>query len=179
MALLPSDIEADIANARARGVDLDDAEPGGRLRPDGVKIAWQTSNLRGFGLPFFCADVTPRSLRVPEGEVRQHPNGVVGVGNVMIAVENVDKSAKQYQALLGVAAETRSTNHQLGVVTEEFALNDALITLAQPITETSPLQAYLKNGGERPYSFTLQTSQADNQGELNQNLTHSTRIMLA
>jgi hypothetical protein len=33
-------------------------------------------------LPFWCGDVTPRSLRVPEGAHRQHANGVQGIALV-------------------------------------------------------------------------------------------------
>ena len=77
LALLPGDIEADIRAARARGVEIEDAAPGGRLSPDGRQIAWKSANLHGDGLPFFCADVTPSAWRVPEGNIRQHANGAV------------------------------------------------------------------------------------------------------
>src|SRR5262245_34715412 len=52
MALLPQDIEADVIAARQRGVAIEDARPGGRLRPDGQQIVWKTANLFGEGLPF-------------------------------------------------------------------------------------------------------------------------------
>ncbi len=58
----------------ARGLLLD----GGRLR-------WQTARSPSADLPFLCGDLTPRALRVPEGEVRVHANGALGVASLGIA----------------------------------------------------------------------------------------------
>jgi hypothetical protein len=48
---------------------------GGRIRPDGVELIWEITGpsewqkLRdGTGRPFYCADVTPRPLRVSDGQ---------------------------------------------------------------------------------------------------------------
>src|SRR5947209_6012879 len=42
-ALLPNDIERTLAEARARGLQLDGPIPGGRVRPDGQQISWQVA----------------------------------------------------------------------------------------------------------------------------------------
>jgi catechol 2,3-dioxygenase-like lactoylglutathione lyase family enzyme len=178
LALLPGDIEADIAAARERGLTVEDAEPGGRLRPDGQQIAWKTANLKGAGLPFFCADVTPRSLRVPEGPVRQHPNGVTGVADITIAVADLTTSITQYRALLDLEPQPSPSNDALGARTARFDLGETTITLAQPVTGHSPLQAYLAAGGERPYRFSLRTSQRTHAGRLDLSRTHGARIEL-
>jgi catechol 2,3-dioxygenase-like lactoylglutathione lyase family enzyme len=179
MALLPSDIEANIAQARARGVEIEPARPGGRLRPDGQRIAWQTANLLGPGLPFFCADVTPHSRRVPEGAVRRHSNGVVGVAEVVIAVTDLALSREQYQALLGQAPQTPSDRSTLPeALTVTFRLGATRLTLAQPAGETSPLRAYLAAGGERPYQVTLATRQPAAPADLDLARTHRARLSL-
>jgi hypothetical protein len=178
MALLPGDIEADIAAARRRGLEIEAAQPGGRLRPDGQRIAWKTANL-GPGLPFFCADVTPRSLRVPEGEARQHPNGVIGAREVVIAVTSLAASIDQYRALLGVEPQVGRLQAAPDAETASFALDNAFITLAQPSDPGSPLHAYLAQGGQRPYSFTLRTVNPTAQGDLDLSLTHGAHITLA
>src|SRR6478609_6732034 len=74
-ALLPTDIEADIQAARGRGLLLYGPFPGGRLRPDGHRIEWQTARPLTNDLPFLCGDVTPRDLRVPSGSAHEHENG--------------------------------------------------------------------------------------------------------
>lgn len=178
LALRPADIEAAIAQARARGVTIEDAVAGGRRRPDGQEIAWQTANLKGAGLPFFCADVTPRSLRVPEGAVRQQANGATGVADVTIAVADLVTGAGHYQALLGVAPQARTNHSRLEAKIVTFTLGETTLTLAQPVSAASPLMAYLASGGERPYSFTLRTSRQTDPVDLDLNRTHGTRIEL-
>lgn len=178
MALLPHDIEADIAEARNRGLVVEDAQAGGRMRPDGQQIVWKTANLNGAGLPFFCGDVTPRSLRVPEGEARRHANGVIGVADVIIAVNDLATSASHYQALLDVEPQMSKAITIPEAEVATFFLEATTITLAQPITETSPLQDYLAAGGERPYSLTLRTIQPNGPHSLDLKRTHGARIHL-
>ena len=101
-ALLPQDLPATIAQAQARGLtDLRGPLPGSRDRPDGVHIAWQTARQAHHDLPFLCADLTPRALRVPEGAVRRHRNGARGIAAVTVAVKDVQASLGRYRALLG------------------------------------------------------------------------------
>jgi catechol 2,3-dioxygenase-like lactoylglutathione lyase family enzyme len=176
MALLPGDIEADIAAARQRGLNIEDAVPGGRQTPDGRQIAWQTANLKDDGLPFFCADITPRSWRAPEGDIRRHANGATGVADVTLAVADLAAGARQWQALLGIEPQLSSNSPVLEGKTAVFFLDEmTTITLAQPENETGPLQAYLAVGGARPYSFTLRASAS---GELDLVKAHGARIKL-
>lgn len=99
-ALLPGEIGREVAAAQARGLDISDPIPGGRLRPDGDRLDWQTARSPGSDVPFLCGDVTPRRLRVQEGAVRRHPNGVTGVASLTVAVRDLGRSARRYAALL-------------------------------------------------------------------------------
>ncbi|WP_049871244.1 VOC family protein [Ramlibacter tataouinensis] len=104
-ALLPQDIEAVVAAARQRGLArITGPHPGGRVRPDGVQLAWQTARQATHDLPFLCADVTPRALRVPEGEVRRHANGALGIAEVAVAVRDVEATLARWRAFLGAEA---------------------------------------------------------------------------
>lgn len=100
-ALLPTNIENDIAAARKRGLDYQGPFPGGRQRPDGQAVKWQTGQPLTPDLPFLCGDITPRSLRVPSGPAWHHANGVTGIAAMVVLVENVAESSQRYQALLG------------------------------------------------------------------------------
>ncbi|NTU86090.1 MAG: VOC family protein, partial [Chloroflexales bacterium] len=100
-ALLPGDTAADVAAARSRGLPLVGPVAGGRERPDGVRLEWQTALADAPELPFLCGDVTPRELRVPYGLAWRHPNGVSGIFRVTVAVRNLEVSAARYAALLG------------------------------------------------------------------------------
>lgn len=51
-ALLPQDLPAKVAQAQARGLsDITGPLPGGRVRPDGERVAWQTARLAQHDLP--------------------------------------------------------------------------------------------------------------------------------
>jgi catechol 2,3-dioxygenase-like lactoylglutathione lyase family enzyme len=105
-ALIPEDVPRAIAEAQARGLVMNGPIDGGRVRPDGRELKWQTARQTTFDLPFLCGDVTPRELRVPEGDARRHDNGALGVSKVVVAVKDLEASRKRYSALLGSDALT-------------------------------------------------------------------------
>lgn len=167
-ALLPPDTTEAIAEARARGLDLDGPLDGGRVRPDGTQIRWQTARQSTFDLPFLCGDVTPRALRVPEGAARSHPNGVVGVKSVSVAVHDLDASLARYAALLGHGAEADGGDPGIvlpasGVRVAFVALQGTRIVLLSPSAgEAGPasrladiLKERLASRGEGPCAMAL------------------------
>ena len=100
-ALLPDNIEATVEEARARGLDMVGPRPGGRERPDGTRLEWKIAAPLSHDLPFLCADVTPRELRVPGGEAHSHANGAVGIADLWVKVDDLEASTTRYTALLG------------------------------------------------------------------------------
>lgn len=162
-ALLPGDIAADVAAARARGLELEGPTDGGRLRPDGERLEWRTARAATSDLPFFCGDVTPRQLRVPEGDVRRHANGALGVAGIEIAVENTEVSAWRYAALLGIAA-VPGAPIDLG--------NGQSVSLLGPDRTKAALAAR----GEGPVSLTLRVAPGSAVGDLDPVRTQGVRI---
>src|SRR5579859_2684039 len=69
-AIRSTNLEADTALYRSRGISVSDPVSGGRTRTDGVRLDWRTARLGddplGSVLPFLIQDVTPRDLRVPK-----------------------------------------------------------------------------------------------------------------
>jgi hypothetical protein len=127
-ALLPDNTERDVAAARGRGLDLDGPTAGGRLRLDGARLVWQIVRPKTNDLPFWCGDVTPRVLRVPEGDMRVHPNGVTGIASLKVAVNDVAGSAARYAALAGsdrVTPANGSARVMLGETVFELTGDDA------------------------------------------------------
>ena len=104
-ALLPDLVGRVVEEARARGLILEGPIDGGRLRPDGQRLQWQIATPPTADLPFLCGDVTPRALRVREGDVRLHANGVTGIASLTVAVADLDASLGRYRALLGPRQE--------------------------------------------------------------------------
>ena len=180
-ALLPGAIEQDIADARARGLMVEGPSPGGRLRPDGQQVSWQLGSPPTPDLPFLCGDVTPRELRVPLGAVREHPNGVVGIAGLAVAVADLEESAARYRALLGREPVADLPQPPDGAHFLAFELGRAALTLAAPMGEgpsADALRARLDTRGEGPYALALRTSHATSVGTLDQALTHGVPIEL-
>jgi catechol 2,3-dioxygenase-like lactoylglutathione lyase family enzyme len=141
-ALLPSDLEADIAAIRERGLEYAGPRSGGRLRPDGVRIEWQIGTPPSRDLPFLCADVTPRELRVPGGDACVHRNGVIGISMLTISVADLDASVDRYARLLGDNGSIWSSTARAG-----FDIGNSGIVLIQ---DNEPIKRH-----EGPTSLSL------------------------
>lgn len=131
-ALVPSDIDEVLQRARQAGLKMEGPIPGSRLRPDGQKVAWNLGIPDGFDLPFLCADVTPRELRVPTGEARRHANGVKGTIGLAMRVINLPKSQERYQMLLGTPATSEATWRGEEVAGAGFLVASSSIQLMTP-----------------------------------------------
>lgn len=176
-ALLPGDIEADVRAAQGRGLDMADPVAGGRLRPDGERLDWKTARSPRSDVPFLCGDVTPRRLRVQEGDVRHHPNGVTGVAEMVIAVHDAASSVGRYAALLGPEVRPDVRDGEVGGAPARLATlrlaGGTAVTLASPAGEGGPLAAALAARGEGPFSVVFQAAEA---GELDAALSHGARL---
>lgn len=165
-ALLPENTERDVAAARGRGLDLDGPSAGGRLRLDGARLDWQIVRPKTTDLPFWCGDVTPRNLRVPEGDMRVHANGVTGVASLKVAVSDVATSAARYAALAGPGAVSQSNGGArvtLGSTTFELVCNEAA-------------RAHVARRGEGPMSLVLRGAAAK---EFDLKLAHGAPLAIA
>jgi glyoxalase-like protein len=119
-ALIPESVPAAIEAAKSRGLDLNGPIDGGRVRPDGRQLKWQTARQSTFDLPFLCGDVTPREWRVPQGTARKHANGKAGIAKVTVAVDDVNASLSRYEALLGSLDLTGGSGIRLGATVIEL-----------------------------------------------------------
>src|SRR5260370_504805 len=153
-ALLPPNTPPAPAQARRPGLDtLVGPVDGGRVRPDGAQLLWQPARHATPDLPFLCGDVTPRALRVPEGSVREHPNGALGVASLTVAVHDLDASLDRYRALLGPGLPLQRLDNQGA----RLALPgvDLLLQGAQALAASDALRQRLATRGEGPCALTL------------------------
>ncbi|KDR81959.1 hypothetical protein GALMADRAFT_240307 [Galerina marginata CBS 339.88] len=99
------------------GVLYDPEQDGGRTRPDGQILKWlisgPQSDRRGV-LPFFCGDVTPRSLRVP-GEPPSntvHPSAARGIAYVRVLANasSFDAVSRQLTSVIGKKSISSTDN---------------------------------------------------------------------
>jgi Glyoxalase-like domain len=132
---------------------LDKPEAGGRTRPDGKKIAWETSdsNLgpRGSFFPFLIRDVTPREDRVyPSG--KPTTDLYRGVGKVVIAVRELDASIASYRHAYGLPAPRAERSIDLDATLAVFE--------GTPVVLASGggwLTQRIREYGEAPCAFVL------------------------
>lgn len=160
-ALLPRDVAETIAAARGRGLDYDGPFDGGRVRPDGEQLAWQIGAPKSADLPFLCGDLTPRALRVREGDVRVHANGARGVAALTVAVADLNRSLERWLALLGPqggAAPRLPAAPGLGLRVATLALGTTAVVLASPDPgpdDAPPLRSRLAEHGEGLFGIAL------------------------
>jgi catechol 2,3-dioxygenase-like lactoylglutathione lyase family enzyme len=182
-ALRTSDLEQEVRDLRVSGLDYSDPKDGGRFRPDGQRVDWQTIRY-GEGasvpgrLPFYCHDLTERTLRVPGGANAVHANGVTGIAGVSVVVRDLDAASKDFAALTGDAgSDVQSTLPPNVSGARRFSMGPAWIEVVQPAEHASELRAYLENRGELPYQVTLISP--DGRGDVvSGQLTHGARLLV-
>lgn len=177
-ALLPEDIQRAIATAAGRGLALEGPFPGSRVRPDGQRVAWQLGIPPAPALPFLCADVTPRALRVPQGEAQRHANGVTGVAGLAVAVSDLGRYVAGYRSLLGVKPRPGPALPVPDAQGVHFMLSTAVIALVAPASDRSPLHDHLARRGEGPLALWLHTRDVARSGRLDPARSHGAWIEL-
>ncbi|KAF2262007.1 hypothetical protein CC78DRAFT_535243 [Lojkania enalia] len=98
---------------------------GARMRPDGQEVKWSVTFPKGEDggqsvrgkVPFFCHDITPRTLRVPlDAEKTAHPSGVLGVLEICVLVKDkqaLDTLVSQYTPIFGGARDLDTGNSEV------------------------------------------------------------------
>jgi len=191
-ALLPQRIADTVAHAAQRGLVLEGPLEGGRLRPDGERLRWQTARAPSPDLPFLCGDVTPRALRVPGGDATVHPNGALGVASLVVAVHDIDATLARYRALFGDGQEKGHNDGRAhvgravalpggGLRLAVISIGDSDVVLAaarDPIGgPSSPLAQRIAARGAGPYALVLRTADAaQTSGALDATRTHGALI---
>ncbi len=192
-ALLPQSVPATVDAAHGRGLRYDGPNDGGRIRPDGKRLEWQTAKPPTPDLPFLCGDVTPRDLRVVRGDVRKHQNGALGVASLTVAVHDLDASVARYRALFGEALAVHAgtlTGHGVsfaslhaGESTVVLLASNGAAQLADhnmaQNTLAHDLNRRLSTRGEGVFGVTLRTGHHAVPQALPLKLTHGAPLELA
>lgn len=102
LALTTEDLNAAVAGMQGRGLMMDPPRPGGRTRPDGVRLEWKIAMQERLMLPLFIQDVTPRSLRVPGDQASvRHANKVTGVAGIIIRTNDPAHWTRHFEVVMG------------------------------------------------------------------------------
>lgn len=175
-ALLPGAMNEDVQAAQARGLPMLGPFDGGRERPDGVSLVWQTAYATALELPFLCGDVTPRSLRVPDGIDRLHPNGVQGIFRLTVAVNDLNQSTAQYAALIGQTPRREEGRSLFKLGASYIAVQDH----SPGIVEHAAVALQLASRGAGPAAVALRRDHfATIPRTFDPDLTHGVRMIVA
>lgn len=155
-ALRTSDLSAESARLRSRGIPVAAAVAGGRTRPDGVRLRWETADVgpppRGSLFPFLISDLTPRPNRVYPGG-KPTTSRFRGVAAVVVGVRDLDKAVAEYRAAFALPAPERRQDSQFGATLASF--KDTPIVLAQSLDAEGWLGRRVHQYGEGPCAILL------------------------
>jgi hypothetical protein len=150
-ALVPPGIKEVLAQAQAHQLGYKGPIDGSRVTPGGDRLEWQLGRPESAELPFFCADITPRSLRVAEGEVRTQANRVQGIASVAVAVADAEAALARYRQLLSSQGESVAFANakpvgELGLDASTVMINGAeIILVSAQRSATTPAAIWLKS----------------------------------
>jgi hypothetical protein len=145
-----------LAQLRSTGIHVEGPDRGGRTRPDGTRLEWETtdlgSGLRGTFFPFMIRDLTPRENRAYLSG-KPTTDRAAGIGKIVIGVENLGDALAQYRLAFKLPAPRRQRDT---VFDAELAWFDGTpIILAQGLTANSWLTRRVAKFGNIPCAFVL------------------------
>jgi len=159
IAVQSDDLDADVAAMRRRGVDVTDPSEGGRRTPGGVELRWKASRLGAANeLPiFFIEHLTPLPQRRGQAPgAGDHPNGVIGLERVYVAVPDVAAAAATYGRVLGMPEPKVQRGAVIKADMAVFDIGPSGLTVAQP-AEPGPAAEALARRGPGPFQALYRT----------------------
>jgi catechol 2,3-dioxygenase-like lactoylglutathione lyase family enzyme len=162
IAVQSDDLVADVAQMRQRGVDVSDLSEGARQAPTGQALRWKAATLGSrHPLPiFFIEHLTSLSERRQAAQAGAHPNGVLRVDRVYIAVADVAAAVETYSHVLGIAAPKVQRGAVIKADMAVFDLGPTGLTVAQP-AEPGPAAEALARRGPGPFQVLYRTRSMD------------------
>jgi len=155
-AVESSDIQKDVDALKSAGLPVDGSFPGGRKKPDGKVLEWQTAALAtqqaGAMLPFMIQDGTPREWRVrPSASAGQM--GLSGVAAVVLGVKDMGAAIDLFRKAYGWQAPVREEHPEFGATLAHFTGTPVILASSQPADGW--LAKRLQDLGDCPIAFLL------------------------
>jgi hypothetical protein len=191
------DAAAALREARARGLQtLAGPVDGGRLRPDGQRLQWQSVRRATPDLPFLCGDVTPAGPCVFPRGGEDASRRRTGVLEVHVAVRDLAATLDRYRRLLGGDARLASVDPSdagrpvdavlpgladgaAGAVVQIASTRLLLWGPERDLPADHPLRERLARRGEGPVWLRLRGPHGPVERLLPPDLTHGAAISIA
>lgn len=164
-ALASDDLAADVAAARARGLEIEDPEDGSRLRPDGTLLRWRTARVVGsvWGgrLPFLIEHEMPRDRRLSWAPPGGHPLGATRVFAASVAVDDLEAVVAEYRLLLGREPTAIEDVPALPARRARFQVGDLRLELLRPTASAGGLAEFVRDRGNGLFLVSLAVPDVD------------------
>ncbi|WP_162600678.1 VOC family protein [Paraburkholderia sp. C35] len=156
------DLAGLLDRAQRHDVQMTGPIGGSRRTVEGFDLQWEAGWPASRELPFACCDITPRIARVPDGDIRLHPNGVTGMDSIYVAVVDVPASLVRYQQLFELEGVRCSEADTVGVCmgtvdfeqTRVVLVSDATLATTEMATG---VRSYVARRGQSPYVIVLRS----------------------
>lgn len=164
-ALASDDLERDVAEASARGLQLEGPVPGSRKRPDGSVISWKKAGVPGdpWGrkLPFLIQHETSIEERRSWAPKEGHRLGTTGIPLLSVAVNDLDGSADAYRRLLGEPPEVVEEVPALPARRARFQVGCFRVELLQPMAKDGGLADFVRREGDALFMVSFAVPDVD------------------
>ena len=150
------DVAEEAKRLQVAGVTVSAPERGGRERPDGQRLEWETAQIgeepRGTFFPFAIQDLTPRQNRAFLSG-KPTTKDFSGVVRVVIAVRDLRISVERYRKAYALPAPIKQVDPSFGANLALFT--GSPVVLAAALNSSTWLSARLEQFGEGPCAFIL------------------------
>ena len=161
-AMGTNDIDAAVARLRNAGGVVEDAVAGERKGGPGEPgYSWRFAEVADDTVPgsqifLIQHDQTVYERHKQPPQPRIHPNGVLGVHRLVLAVQDAEKAASEWQRLFGLPRRPHDAEHA-DVTRVRLSLSNCFLDFESPAA-AGPLMDFLARNGEAPYLITLRVS---------------------
>ena len=157
-----NDIHGEARRLGESGIEVRGPEAGGRKRPDGFALKWETAvvgpGAGGSVLPFVIEDKTPRGLRVPEAS-SSVSDLIGGIAAVVLGVRDLEASVALFRTAYGLEDPRIERREDLGMTIAFFP--GTPVILAGAFKNDGWLMERIGRFGECPAAFLLGTRDRD------------------
>jgi hypothetical protein len=161
-AVRSNEIHGEAQRLRDSGIEVRGPEAGGRKRPNGCALEWETAivgpGAAGSVLPFVIQDKTPRGLRVPEAS-NSMGNLISEVSVVVLGVRDLEASVVHFRRAYDLEKPRLEAREGLGMAIAFFP--GTPVMLASAARDDSWLVGRIARFGECPAAFLLGTRELD------------------
>jgi hypothetical protein len=157
-AVATDNLKAELERIQKAGIPTQGPFPGGRKRPDGQVLEWETASIgseaQGAVLPFLIQDHTLHALRVsPSASLKG--SELSGIAVVVIGVKDLNSAVALFRKAYGWPAPLMEDHKDFGARLAYFA--GAPVVLATPLSADSWLTPRLDKFGDGPVASLMQT----------------------